>query len=245
MVDFTTPNLPGANALFNAVAAKVESIDIAAVANKSKDAADVVDKLKADLEDLKAKTGLVIPTLPTLPSLNLQAELTALTGLTAGGNQYISKLSSISNNFGSGLTAGGFSLDSIVSEASTTLASAATALSNGTSSVSLSSALSAKLPNFELPPGATEAIEKAKASLLADLPSLKELAHSFSESITAEEPKGLYGDKLARETQASNLSSLMSNLESAGKAFGAKARRLEEKLKQTNSESRVVDQMDA
>jgi len=235
MVDFTTPNLPGANALFNAVAAKVESIDIAAVANKSKDAADVVDKLKADLEDLKAKTGLVIPTLPTLPSLNLQAELTALTGLTAGGNQYISKLSSISNNFGSGLTAGGFSLDSIVSEASTTLASAATALSNGTSSVSLSSALSAKLPNFELPPGATEAIEKAKASLLADLPSLKELAHSFSESITADETKGLYGDKLSREAMESNLSSLASNLESAVFKFNAKAKRL-----QTNSE-----QMDA
>ena len=244
-MDFKTPNLPGANAFFNAVASKIESVDITAIANKETDAAEVISALKTNLEDLKAKTNLVIPTLPTLPSLNLQAELTALTGLTAGGNQYISKLSSISNNFGSGLTAGGFSLDSIVSEASTTLASAATALSNGTSSVSLSSALSAKLPNFELPPGATEAIEKAKASLLADLPSLKELAHSFSESITAEEPKGLYGDKLARETQASNLSSLMSNLESAGKAFGAKARRLEEKLKQTNSESRVVDQMDA
>ena len=54
MVDFTTPNLPGANALFNAVAAKVESIDIAAVANKSKDAADVVDKLKAEVAMLAA-----------------------------------------------------------------------------------------------------------------------------------------------------------------------------------------------
>jgi len=238
MADITTPNLPGANELFNKIVQKVESIDTTALEKLASDASGVVSQLKTDLTDLKAKTGAVIPELPTTVPVNLQSELTALTGLTAGSNQYINKLSSITNNFGSSLTANGYSLDTLVTDASSTISSATASLSDGTSSVSVSSALSAKVPNFELSPGATEAVEKAKASLLATAPALKELAHSFSESVTQDDTKGLYGDKTARDTQTSNLGSLLSNLQSAGEAFDKKAKEIEAEIKKRNAEQR-------
>ena len=242
-MDFKTPNLAGANSLVNSIASKVDEIEgkVLEATNLAASASDLLPKMELDLADLKAKTGLVIPELPTLPSLNLQSELTALTSLAPGSAQYTDKLSSITSSFGSGISAGGFSLDSLVSDASSTIADAASAISAGISSVSASSALSAKIPNFELPPGASEAVEKAKASLLATAPALKELAHSFSESVTEDLTKGIFGDKLAKDTQSSNLGSLFSNLESAGKAFGKKMAAIDKALAAKNTESRQVE----
>ena len=238
MADIKTPNLPGANELFNTIVKKVEEIDTTALEKMASDASEVVSQLKTDLTDLKAKTGAVLPELPTTLPTNLQSELVALTGLTVGSSQYTDKLSSITSKFGSSLTASGYNLDTIVSDASTTIANQTSAIAAGTSSVSISSALSAKVPNFELSPGATEAVEKAKATLLATAPALKELAHSFSESVTQDDTKGLYGDKVARDTQSTNLQSLLSNLESAGKAFAKKADALNEEIKKRNAEQR-------
>tara|TARA_B100000131_G_C18099229_1_gene605294 strand:- start:1414 stop:2160 length:747 start_codon:yes stop_codon:yes gene_type:complete len=238
MVDITTPNLPGANELFNTIARKVESIDTSALENMASDASGVISQLKTDLTDLKAKTGAVLPELPTTVPTNLQSELTALTGLSLGSSQYTDKLSSITSKFGSSLTASGYNLDTIVSDASTTITNQTSAIAAGTSSVSISSALSAKVPNFELSPGATEAVEKAKASLLATAPALKELAHSFSESVTQDDTKGVYGDKVARDTQATNLQTITNNLKTFGEAFAKKADALNEEIKRRNAEQR-------
>ena len=160
MVDFTTPSLPGASEAYNAIAKKVQEVEdkVLTEANLTATASALTAVIETDLTDLKAKTGLVIPELPTTVPLNLQSELSALTGLTPGSSQYITKLSSITSNFGSSLTANGFSLDTIVSDASSAISDATSALSAGLPSVSASSALSAKVPNFELPPGALEAV---------------------------------------------------------------------------------------
>ncbi len=238
MVDFKTPSLPGANEIYNHIAKKAEEIDTTAIANKAADASAVVSKHKTDLTDLKAKTKDLMPELPSLPSLNLQSELSSLSSLAPTGAAYAEKLSSITSKFGSGLSAGGYNIDSVVSDASSAISGATSALAAGTSSVSPASALSAKVPNFELPPGATEAVEKAKASLLASAQPLKELAHSFSESVTQDDAKGLFGDKVARDTQSSNLGSVLSNLESMGKAFDKKANAIEEQIKKSNQEKR-------
>ena len=242
-MDFKGVNLPGANSLVNSIASKVDEIEgkVLEVTNLTASASDLLPKMELDLADLKAKTGLVIPELPSLPSLNLQSELTALTSLAPGSAQFADKLSSITSSFGSGLSAGGFSLDSLVSDASSAISDATSALSAGTSSVSAASALSAKIPNFELPSGATEAVEKAKASLLATVPVLKELPHSFSESVTEDLTKGIFGDKLAKDTLASNLGSVLSNVESAGKAFGKKAEAIQKALAAKNVESRIAE----
>ena len=238
MVDITTPNLPGANELFNTIVQKVESIDTTALEKMASDASGVVSQLKTDLTDLKAKTGVVLPELPTTVPINLQSELTSLSSLAPTGAAYAEKLSSITSNFGSSLTASGYNLDTIVSDASSAISDASSAIAAGTSSVSTSSALSAKVPNFELSPGATEAVEKAKATLLATAPALKELAHSFSESVTQDDTKGLYGDKVARDTQASNLQTITNNLKTFGEAFAKKADALNEEIKRRNVEQR-------
>ena len=238
MADITTPNLPGANELFNTIARKVESIDTTALEKMASDASGVVSTLKTNLTDLKAKTGAVLPELPTTLPTNLQSELVALTGLTVGSSQYTDKLSSITRKFGSSLAASGYNLDTIVSDASTTIANQTSAIAAGTSSVSISSALSAKVPNFELSPGATEAVEKAKATLLATAPALKEVAQAFSQSVTQDDTKGLYGDKVARDTQASNLQTITNNLKTFGEAFTKKADALNEEIKRRNVEQR-------
>ena len=241
MVDFTTPSLPGASEIYNSVAKKVDEIEgkVLDSTNLSATASSLTSTLNTDLTDLKAKTLAIIPELPTTPSLNLQAELTALTGLTPGGNQYINKLSSITNSFGSGITASGLSLDTIVSDASSAISSATSALADGTSSVSISSALSAKIPNFELPPGATEAVEKAKSSLLPIADGLKEAASSFSEDDAEDLVTGIFGDAKAREKLASDMAALESRLKPHAEAFDAKIKALEERLKQSNTEART------
>ena len=101
MVDITTPNLPGANELFNTIAKKVEEIDTAALEKMASDASGVVSQLKTDLTDLKAKTGVVLPELPTTVPISLQSELTSLSSLAPTGAAYAEKLSSITSNFGS------------------------------------------------------------------------------------------------------------------------------------------------
>ena len=115
MVDFKTPDLPGASAVYNKIAAKADEIEKDVMSKLNVDASALTSGLKADLEDLKSKVQGMIPELPTASSLNLQSEISALSGLAAGSDAYAAKLSSLSTSFGSAISAGGYSLDSIVS----------------------------------------------------------------------------------------------------------------------------------
>ena len=244
MVDFTTPSLPGASEAYNAIAKKVQEVEdkVLTEANLTATASSLTAAIETDLTDLKAKTGLVIPELPTTVPLNLQSELSALTGLTPGSSQYITKLSSITSNFGSSLTANGFSLDTIVSDASSAISDATSALSAGLPSVSASSALSAKVPNFELPPGALEAVEKAKAALLPVIEAVKETASQLDASMTADDVTGIYGDGYSRQELQTSTTSLLGALKSAGEAFDRKAKRIEEALRQSNAQQRQEEE---
>ena len=126
MVDFTTPNLPGASALYNKIASKVHEIDtkLLTADNLVSSASDMKTMVEADLTDLKATVEGMIPELPSLPSLNLQAEITALSGLAAGSSAYTAKLASIGTSFGGAISTGGYSLDSIASAGASALAGA-------------------------------------------------------------------------------------------------------------------------
>ena len=108
MVDFISPNLPGASALYNKIAAKVHEIDTKLLisANLTSSASDMKAMVEADLIDLKSIVEGMIPELSTAPTLNLQAEITALSSLTAGSSAYTAKLASIGTSFGSAITAG-------------------------------------------------------------------------------------------------------------------------------------------
>ena len=133
-----------------------------------------------------------------MPPLSLQTELTALAGINLSSPQglldYQSKLSSITENFGSALSSGGFNLDDLVAQAAPALSTATGALSGAldpsasassliNDAISEASSVASSLgsivsggasfdvckdcPNFELEAGATEALQKAQNSVLA------------------------------------------------------------------------------
>ena len=101
------------------------------------DASAIAATASTDITSAISELRTLTPKLPELPSVNLQAQLSGLSGLAAGLPQHTQALADIATKFGSALTASGFSLDTLVSDA-------ASAIGAGTS-------LSAKIPNFELP----------------------------------------------------------------------------------------------
>ena len=226
MVNFTTPNLPGASDVYNKIASKVDSIEKDVMSKLEVDASVLTSSLSTDLTDLKAKTGDMIPELPSLPAVNLQAEITSLAALSPGSGEYIAKIASITTSFGSAISAGGYSLDSIVSDGASALAGA-------------TGSLAAAIPNMELPAGATEAIELAKASLLPTIDAAKEAASTFSTDESVDELKGIFGDAFATNALADSAKTLASVAETAGKVFNGRAERLAKELKEVQIQERL------
>ena len=123
-------------------------------------ASDLKSLVDGKASTLTAQVQGLLPTLPTVPPLSLQTELTALAGINLSTPQgllnYQSKLSSITNNFGDALSSSGFSLDTLVSQ-----------LAPSIPNFSPTQDVCELCPNFELPSGATEAIQSAQNSVLA------------------------------------------------------------------------------
>jgi len=231
MVNFTTPNLPGASAVYNKIASKVDLIEKDVMGKLEVDASVLAGSLTTDLLDLKAKTASMIPELPSLPSVNLQSEITSLAALAPASGAYAAKLASIGTSFGGAISAGGYSLDSIVSDGASALKEAANIAAGDipslTGGLPTLSSLSAAIPNMELPAGATEAIEIAKAALQPDTDVLKEAASAFSTDESVDEVKGIFGDAYARKATSNNASDLIAQAEAAEKAYDIRVKRLE------------------
>ena len=140
-------------------------------------ASDLTSLVDGKVSALTAQVSGLLPELPSVPPLSFQSELTSLASFdrttVTGLLDYQSKLSSITDNFGSALSGGGFDLDDLVSKATPALSSATDALSSASDllSGSLPSVPSFDVckdcPNFELKAGATEAIQSAQDSVLA------------------------------------------------------------------------------
>ena len=230
MVDFTTPDLPGASEVYNKIASKVAEVEKNVMDNLEATASDLKAKLEPDLLDLKAKTQGMIPELPTAPSLNLQSEITALSSLTAGSDAHIAKLAAIGSSFGSAITAGGYSLDSITTAGASALKEAASIASGGlpslTGGLPTPSSLAAAIPNMELPPGATEAIEVAKAALQPTVDVLKEAVSEFSTDMSEDDSLGLYGDAYATTTLGDAAKALVAQAEAFAAAFESRQNRI-------------------
>ena len=215
-------SLCGANINFDAITSSASDLKTSL---KSKlggagtftSASDLTSLVDGKVSALTAQVSGLLPELPSVPAISFQGELTALAGIDlsnpAGLLDYQSKLSSITDNFGSALSGGGFDLDDLVSKAAPTISSlsgsasgalsqitdaasgasslvtdaiaeassVASSLSSGATDAlsSASGLLSGSLPsvpsfdvckdcpNFELPVGATEAIQSAQDSVLA------------------------------------------------------------------------------
>ena len=161
-------------------------------------ASDLKSLADSKMSSVTAQVTELLPTLPTIPPLSFQTELTSLAGINLSSPQglldYKSKLSSITENFGSALSSGGFNIDDLVAQAAPTLSAATGALSGAldpsasassliNDAISEASSVASSLgsivsggasfdvckdcPNFELEAGATEALQKAQNSVLA------------------------------------------------------------------------------
>ena len=137
MPDITTPNLAGANEAFNDFVKKVDIIKGDVLVGLEVDASALASTMSADLTSLTTELRDFMPELPTLPDINLQSQLSSLSGLDVGSSQYNTLLGSITDNFGTAVTASGSSLDSLVSDAASAVAGGNT--------------LSGIVPNMELP----------------------------------------------------------------------------------------------
>ena len=150
----------------------------------------------------------LVPAIPELPALSLQGELTSLAAIDLsnplGVLDYQSKLASITDSFGGALSSSGFNLDSIVSQVAPSTGAISGALSSATDAISgvtdaasgaLSSATDALsgltsggdvcelCPNFDLPAGATEAVQKAQNPKLSSVAAIKEEFTEFTANV--------------------------------------------------------------
>ena len=184
MVDIATPNLAGASEVFNGFAKKLDAVKDSMLAGLEVDASTLASTMSADLTSLTTELRDFMPELPALPDINLQSQLSSLSGLDVGSGQYNTLLSSITENFGTALTSAGSSLDSLVSDA-------ASAVADGNT-------LSGIVPNMELPAlggdvklladaikQATEDAETEIVSSFSSNDALTNLQSTLSDAVTA------------------------------------------------------------
>ena len=223
----------GANVDFNAITDATSDLKTkltSQLGGNFTSASALKDAVSANITSVSANLSNMLPAIPEIPKLSFQSELTALAGINLSTPQgvldYQSKLSSITENFGSALSGAGFSLDDLVAQAAPALSTATDALSGAldpsasasslindaiseASSVasSLSSVVSGgtsfdvckDCPNFEIESGATEAIQKAQNSVLAQAEGAIEKIADIETNVD------LNADISALTTKASNI----------------------------------------
>jgi len=163
MADYKVPNLCGASESFNAAQSAFDDLINVAVDGLEIDPSTLKAQAESKLTALTGKLDTMLPELPALPDVNLQAELTSLTGLSPGSFQHAKMLTELTSKFGSALSGGGFSMDSLVSSA-TDIASGLAGAGDMCSAV----------PNFSIPAAGGEALQKAIGVVQASEESVDE-----------------------------------------------------------------------
>ena len=163
MADYKVPNLCGASESFNAAQSAFDDLINVAVDGLEIDPSTLKAQAESKLTALTGKLDTMLPELPELPDVNLQAELTSLTGLSPGSFQHAKMLTELTSKFGSALSGGGFSMDSLVSSA-TDIASGLAGAGDMCSAV----------PNFSIPAAGGEALQKAIGVVQASEESVDE-----------------------------------------------------------------------
>jgi len=184
MADYTIPNLAGASEVFNGFAKKLDAVKDSMLAGLEVDASTLASTMSADLTSLTTELRDFMPELPALPDINLQSQLSSLSGLDVGSSQYNTLLGSITDNFGTAVTTAGSSLDSFVSDAASAVAGGDT--------------LSGVIPNMQLPAlggdvklladaikQATEDAETETISSFTSNDALTNLQSTLSDAVTA------------------------------------------------------------
>tara|TARA_B100000315_G_scaffold257339_1_gene305839 strand:+ start:1291 stop:2427 length:1137 start_codon:yes stop_codon:yes gene_type:complete len=161
MANIKIPNLCGANAEFNSVQSKFESLLSDAVSGLESTASSLSSTLDSAVTSLTTDLRDLMPEVPSLPDVNLQSLLTSLSSLTPGTPEYITLLAEITTKFGTELTAAGKSLDTLVTNARTQIEGGGD--------------LCSVVPNFtKAADGLTDAKEKSSESKQPNVDALQE-----------------------------------------------------------------------
>ena len=186
MANLKVPNLCGANAEFNAVQSKFESLRSDAVAGLESEASSLASTLDLSVTSLTTDLRDLIPEVPSLPDVNLQSLITSLSSFTPGTSEYITLLNKIKTDFGTELTASGYSLDTLVTNAITQIGGGGD--------------LCSVVPNFvKSADGLTDAKEKSSESKQPDKPASEE------KPSTVVKNKNLTADKTANEARVASM----------------------------------------
>ena len=167
-MDITTSGLAGTNEKFNNILKKVNTTTEAMKSSIQIDASVASEAIGSQLSALEGELRGLVPTGFSLPNINLQSQLSSLSGI-ANFDQASSLLSGITSNFGSALSASGFNLDSLVSDAK--------------SAVAAGKSLSFDIPNFELPAAGGDALQKAIAVKLPKDDPVEEVPAKIQENL--------------------------------------------------------------
>ena len=165
----------GANLNFDSLLASITSLETDLLSGIAKDALALKAELEASLTGLVSDLRSLVPELPTIPSISLQTGIQDLLGMAPNSSEYLSKLTSLTADFGSALTAAGQDLTSLISDG-------ADALLGGLDPCSV-------IPNFEMD-ALGGVVEKAQNVLQAQIgvaaEALSEIADSDIEDLVAE-----------------------------------------------------------
>ena len=169
MTDFVTANLAAASDEWNKFLSNLEQMKNDLAAGVQTLPGSLGSILSSAFTTITGSLRSIIPSLPTLPDINLQAQLTSLSGLTEGSDKHIALLNDIKTTFGDGITTAGLDLDTLVANARTAVAAGKT--------------LSGIVPNFvKAADGLTDPIQKANAVLQATEDSVKETVSTFTKN---------------------------------------------------------------
>ena len=160
------PDKPGASEAFNDFAKVLDDIAAAMLAGLEVDASILASTMSSYFTSLTAGLREIMPELPALHDINLPAQLTNLSQLPIGSDQYNTLFASIESNFKSALEDAGYSLPELVTKTRTAIDAGET-LSAGV------------VPNFVRDAaGLSDAFEKAWEVLHPTLPVKKEIPSS-------------------------------------------------------------------
>ena len=190
MANRKVPNLCGANAEFNAVQGKFESLLSDAVAGLESDASSLASTLDSAVTSLLTDLRDLIPEAPSLPDVNLQSLITSLSGQTPGTSEHVALLAKIKTDFETELTAAGKSLDTLVTNARTQIDGGGD--------------LCSVVPNFvKAADGLTDAKEKSSESKQPNVDALQEKTSTLvknTEVVAQRTGLGLRVNKMITET---------------------------------------------
>jgi len=176
-MNLTTSGLAGTNEKYNNILKKIDTTTETMKSQAQVDASVATSAISSELSGLEGELRSLVPASATLPNINLQSQLSSLSGII-DPTQSANLLASITSSFGTELSDSGFNLDTLVS-------SAKTAVEGGKS-------LSFDIPNFEKSAdGVSTAVQKAVAVKLPSTDSITETAATFKENTNLTDLKTL------------------------------------------------------